>query len=376
MGYIYFDVTSVTNLLIQIIIYEAVLLVLFLIILPVFNFKLPLINPFIDRLRFTSNISRRAFTVAMIGGYIAFGVFFYLLTTLGAQTTSIPTNYTINNTNLAFLITAVIFIVSFYLAITLEQRVVKPLKAVAEQSTQFAERNLSVEILGRTRGSGEARRLVEANRMLANTVRTVIAAIKSSAMQVADSAEELASGSEEVAATTEEVTGTIQTIAEGAAEQVRQIDEISKILSEMVFIVEDSIRQISTTSNITLDIAEQTNLIALNAAIEAARAGAAGQGFQVVAEQVRKLSKESKGAAVSISEITNNINSNIRGAVQNIVNAVNSIAGVAENTAASSQEAAAAAEEQAASLQEITDHAQKLSELANLSQNQIKDWVV
>ncbi len=268
---------------------------------------------------------------------------------------------------------AIIFITSILLSWRIEQKVARPLDAVVKQSSKFRMGDLRETALN-IKGVGESQKLLEENRLLAKTIRVLIENVRSTSTQVADSAEELAAGSEEVAATTEEVTGTIQTIAEGAADQVRQLEDISSELSNMVDIVEDAIRQIDTTSNITLDLAEQTNLVALNAAIEAARAGVAGQGFQVVAEQVRKLSVESKSASNQISETTNEISMNIRDAVQKIINAVEKINGVAENTAASSEEAAAAAEEQSASLQEITEHAQKLSELADKTTNIIKDW--
>ncbi|MHA2254325.1 MAG: methyl-accepting chemotaxis protein [Candidatus Kariarchaeaceae archaeon] len=144
----------------------------------------------------------------------------------------------------------------------------------------------------------------------------------------------------------------------------------------MVSVIEESIRQIGVTSQITLDLAEQTNLVSLNAAIEAAKAGGEGEGFQVVAEHVRRLSVESKTASNSVNSITREISDRMRDSVFRIVNAVDTIATVAENTAASSEEAAAAAEEQAASLQEITRQAQKLAELSDSSERNIAEFSV
>lgn len=252
---------------------------------------------------------------------------------------------------------------------------IKPLKHVIVQTNKMADGEF-VEDTTTFRGRGEAKSLLNANKVLFNRFKSIVGNIKSSSENLAASAEELAAGSEEVAATTEEVTSTIQTIAEGASEQVKRLEDVSRVLTNMTNIIEESIRQISVTSQITLDIADQTNLVALNAAIESAKAGIEGQGFQVVADHVRELSVESKNASKRVTEITSQISERMRESVYEIITAVDKIASVAENTAASSEEAAAAAEEQAASLQEITRQAQKLAEMSESSEKNVGELII
>lgn len=252
---------------------------------------------------------------------------------------------------------------------------IRPLKHVIVQTHKMADGEFQ-EDQTQIRGRGEAKSLLNANKVLQNRFKSIVGNIKDSSENLASSAEELAASSEEVAATTEEVTGTIQTIAEGASEQVKRLEDVSRVLNNMTNIIEESIRQIGITSQITLDLADQTNLVSLNAAIESAKAGIQGQGFQVVADHVRELSVESKNGSKRVTEITTRISERMRESVYEIITAVDKIASVAENTAASSEEAAAAAEEQAASLQEITRQAQKLAELSESSEKNVGELML
>jgi len=104
---------------------------------------------------------------------------------------------------------------------------------------------------------------------------------------------------------------------------VDQVVGISKDSMEMVFSIDDLARQMDKVVSLLGDvqtIADQTNLLALNAAIEAARAGEAGRGFAVVADEVRKLSRDSNQFSEEIRGVVNEAMKNIRSAQDTIGN--------------------------------------------------------
>lgn len=141
------------------------------------------------------------------------------------------------------------------------------------------------------------------------------------------------------------------TMEELAASSINVTDNQYSLSEEI-----NNVKTISIEINSILDlikgIADQTKMLGLNAAIEAARAGDAGRGFGVVATEIRKLSESSKNTALKIVELTNKIQDSVDKTVES-----------SKSTLETTEQQSAAIEEVNASLQEVTALSNELTSL-------------
>lgn len=146
-----------------------------------------------------------------------------------------------------------------------------------------------------------------------------------------------------------EVSAAIQQTAASAGD----INLSERKLNEEIQAIQSIAHDIRTILDYIRSVADQTKMLGLNAAIEAARAGDAGRGFGVVAEEIRKLSETSKETANQIKVLTGQIEEKIGVAAKS-----------SEVTLRASEEQAAATEEMTASIEELTSMAGELNRIA------------
>ncbi|MEG0439095.1 MAG: methyl-accepting chemotaxis protein [Solibacillus sp.] len=358
-------------------------------------------------------------------------------------------------------------------------KVVAPLRVLVTKANIIASGDLTNEDI-QTSSKDEIGQLGQSFNLMKNNLASLIKNVQTNAGQLTASAQELSASTEEIAATSESITmrinetaGSAQaaaqasqesanameetaqgvqriaeatqelhsssmeashtadqggTIIEDAKKQMETINETTNSVNTLVRKLAQQTEEINSISKVITDITDQTNLLALNAAIEAARAGEHGKGFAVVADEVRKLAEESKNSATSIVDLTLEIKSDtenveravsaslmsvkdgvqiiseagqsftsIEQAINQMTVQIQEISATSEQLSASAEEVTAsvaeiangssstshnlevivaATEEQATTMQQVSSVAVTLSESAHQLQNEIQQFKV
>ncbi|XDF77333.1 methyl-accepting chemotaxis protein [Aliivibrio fischeri] len=237
--------------------------------------------------------------------------------------------------------------------------------------------------------SGTVSQLTEDQHQSTEMIATAITEMASSANNVAESAQQTAintdNADKQSVRTQELINATVSNI-EGLAEQ---LSTASTAVAEL----DNEVNSIVKVLDVIGDIAEQTNLLALNAAIEAARAGEQGRGFAVVADEVRNLAGRTQGSTKEIQQMISNLqegshnaistmevcaetskstvseSKNASDALQQIVTALETISSMSHQIASASEEQKYVSENITQRVNIIEESGQQLAKVVADSQN-------
>ncbi len=176
----------------------------------------------------------------------------------------------------------------------------------------------SATLLGRIQ---ESERACESQKDKTTETATAMEEMNATVLEVARNASDAATNAESAREQAQAGEAVVADTVQAIDQARRQVAELKDIMASLGGQAQD----IGRVMNVITDIADQTNLLALNAAIEAARAGEAGRGFAVVADEVRKLAEKTMTATKEVGEVVSRIQDETRRSMEATDAAVDSV---------------------------------------------------